>query len=308
MSSRTVEVPEGLVRRLECVFGTRALEWARELPERLGRLAARWGLELEPAFPAPSYAWVAPARRGDLPVVVKLGVPDVELSSEIEALRLFEGRGAVRLLDADPAEGALLLERLCPGTPLATLDEDRLLEVAARVMRALWLPAPRAHGFPTLERWAEAFARLRERHGGRPGPLSEALVARAEALFAELCATAERRVVLHGDLHHWNVLRAEREPWLAIDPKGVVGDPAYEVGALLRNAVELSSDPARTLERGVDVLAERLAFGRERLLGWTFAHCVLSAVWSLEDRTGSEAPALRCAALAASLLDLKGEL
>jgi streptomycin 6-kinase len=294
-------IPQAVRDRLLGAFGPRAEAWVQSLPSRLERFARRWELELEPPFAAPSQSYAAPGLRAGEPVVLKLALPGEELACEVEALRLFEGRGAVRLLDADPGQGALLLERLLPGTPLARLEEEELVEVAATVMRRLWRPVPDAHGFPTLERWAEVFARLRLR-----GPaLAAPLLARGPALFRELCASAPRGAVLHGDLHHWNVLRAQREPWLAIDPKGVVGDPAYEVGALLRNAVELSSDPERCLAHGVERLGSALGVGRDRLLRWTLAHALLSAAWSIEDRTADEASALRCAGLAEALLSAR---
>jgi streptomycin 6-kinase len=94
-------------------------------------------------------------------------------------------------------------------------------------------------------------------------------------------------VLLHGDLHHWNVLRAQREPWLVIDPHGVIGEPAYETGALLRNPNDRLldlPDPPRTLSRRVDILSERLGFDRQRIIGWAMAQAVLSAIWSVEDR------------------------
>ena len=127
---------------------------------------------------------------------------------------------------------------------------------------------------------------MRERYGGGTGPLPEALVDRAERLFAELLASMSGLVVLHGDLHHFNILAAERQPWLAIDPKGVVGEPEYEVGAFLRNPTpDLLSNPHAgwILSRRLDQFSEELSFDRERLRNWGMAQAVLSAWWSIED-------------------------
>ena len=114
-----------------------------------------------------------------------------------------------------------------------------------------------------------------------PAPLVE----RAEALFAELLVSQAEPVLLHGDLHHYNVLAAGRRPWLAIDPKGVVGELAYDTGALLRNPVELlrTARPGKTLERRRDRLCERLDLDRARVTGWGISQAVLAAYWSLED-------------------------
>jgi streptomycin 6-kinase len=105
-------------------------------------------------------------------------------------------------------------------------------------------------------------------------------------LHDELIASSAAPVVLHGDLHHWNILAAERAPWLALDPKGVVGEPAYEIGALLRNPIhDIAHWPnaRRVLARRVDQFAETLGFDRQRLIGWGIAQAVLSACWDLED-------------------------
>jgi streptomycin 6-kinase len=124
------------------------------------------------------------------------------------------------------------------------------------------------------------------------------LVERAEATFTEFLATPYEPVLLHGDLHHGNILTAQREPWLALDPKGVVGEAAYEVGAFLRNPMPRllqGPDPGRLLARRVDQMAEELGFDRERLLRWGIAQAVLSAWWSYEDHGHGWEPAIACA-------------
>lgn len=267
--------------------------WLRELPSLVERCAARWSLKIGPPFAPLSYNYAARAEgpRGER-LVLKVGVPVSELSSEIEALRMLEGRGAVRLIDADAEAGALLLERLEPGTPLVALcelDDAGATSAAASVMRKLWRPVPHEHSFPSVADWGRGFRRMRERFGGGTGPFPPKLVDEAETLFAELLDSSAAPVLLHGDLHHCNVLAAAREPWLAIDPKGLVGEPAYEVGALLRNPLpQLFNwpEPVRVSERRVAQLAEELGIERARVRGWGVAQAVLAGWWSFED-TGS---------------------
>jgi streptomycin 6-kinase len=219
--------------------------------------------------------------------ILKMGVPNPELTTEIEALSAFGGRGAVRLLAVDRARGALLLERLRPGAPLWSVpDDEEATRIAARLMRQLWRPVPGEHPFPTTRRWALGFDRMRARFQGGTGPLPAALTGRAEALFRDLLASAGEPVLLHGDLHHDNILSARRRPWLAIDPKGVVGEPAYETGALLRNPVGRllgEPDPAGIIARRVEILAAKLDMDRHRLLDWGLAQAVLAAWWCVED-------------------------
>ena len=262
--------------------------------------ARRWGLTLGAPFPSEYNDVLAAVHADGTEVVLKLA--DVDARPEAAALALLDGRGAVALLDADPDLGALLLERVRPGIPLDTTDDEAATRVLAALMPRLWRPVPASSDvLPTVEGWGEAFARHRAAFGGA-GPLDPALFARGEAVFAELCASAAELVVLHGDLHHDNVLRAEREPWLAIDPKGVVGEPAFEPGVLLHNPIPglLAMDaPARVLARRLDVLTEMLGLERERLRAWGFAQAVLSAVWFVEDGEEHWPFAMTCAELLA---------
>ena len=221
--------------------------------------------------------------------MLKVGVPGPELLSEVEALRLFGGRGAARLVAADARSGALLLERVEPGAPLVALceeDDAAATSAAAGVMKKLWRPAPEVHNFPTAAGWGEGLVRLREHFGGGTGPFPRRLFEEAETLFAELLASAAVPVLTHGDLHHGNVLAATRDPWLAIDPKGLVAEPAYEVGALLRNPMPQllrRPDPVRVTERRIAQLSDELGFERARVRGWGLAQAVLSEWWGIED-------------------------
>jgi streptomycin 6-kinase len=254
-----------------------------------------------PPFEGLSYNYVAPAlTREGSEVVLKMGLPRRELETEIAALWLYNGRGAVKLLDVNAELGALLLERLRPGTLLVTLrDDDQCTAAAAQVMKALWRPVPDTHPFPTVFDWARAFSRLRERYSGGTGPIEAAWVEQAEAVFAEFEQTPSGMpVLLHGDLHHMNILSAQRSPWLAVDPKGVVGEPAYEPGALLRNpvpAIFARSDLPRLTARRIDQLAEHLEIDRRRIASWGMAQAVLSAVWNVEERKPVGSGWLLCA-------------
>jgi streptomycin 6-kinase len=282
--------------------------WLQNLPALIAACEQRWSIRVLPPFPNLSYNYAAPAIRADgSGAVLKLGVPNPELMSEIEALRLYDGHGIARLLEHDAAEGALLLERLQPGTTLVGMDDDEQATViAAGVMRQLWRPVPSDHPFPTLERWTQALRNIRNMFDGGTGPLPERLVAMAQQLLRELLAAPTGKVLLHGDLHHDNILQAERQPWLAIDPTGIVGEPEYEVGALLHNPLPKllqMPQPGRVLARRIDILAEQLDFDRQRIAAWGVVNAVLSACWSAEDGSEEWIPAvLTCAELMAAEL------
>ncbi len=158
-----------------------------------------------------SFHYVAPAiRTGYDDVVLKLGVPCSELVAEIEALRLMDGRGAARLLDADADASCLLLERLSPGAPISELAYDEIATAgAAELMRELWRPVPDDNPFPSVSQCSDGLSRLRDRFDGGTGPFPARLVEAAEDHFETLQAHAAT-VVLHRDLHHRNILSAER--------------------------------------------------------------------------------------------------
>ena len=190
---------------------------------------------------------------------------------EPEALRFWDGRGTVRLIDRDPDSRAYLIERCVPGTPLGTAYDDASIEIAARAMHLLWRQPPGDVEWHTLETQASRWLReLPQRYP--PGRLLD------EALDAIglLASTQARLVLCHQDLHGGNLLRAEREPWLAIDSKPIIGEPAYETVALVRD-----DEPTPTeLRRRLDLLAELLGLDRERMRLWGI---VKSLAWDNPD-------------------------
>ncbi len=283
-----------LVRKLIDVYGDTGREWIDAFPATLERVRRRWGLRLGETFAYVGYAYVVRAELpGGTPVVLKLAPPDKELVSEAAALRHYDGRGVCRLLDADDTVVALLLERLDPGETLATLEDDTpATEIAATVMTRLFRPLPADHAFPTIERWGQAFERVRERYGGSGGSFPPELFEPASRLYFDLCASQAEPVLLHGDLHHYNILSATREPWLAIDPKGLAGEPAYEIGPYLYNRLDAGPDIQALTLRRIDQFAGVLGFDRQRLIGWAFAQSVLSAVWTFEDHGSIGEPRL----------------
>jgi streptomycin 6-kinase len=155
-------------------------------------------------------------------------------------------------------------------------------------MRRLWRTPPAEHPFPTLPVWFSTFRKLRNKFDGGSLPFPTGLVERAEQTFAALSASSGRSVLLHGDLHHANILFSSRSGWMAIDPKGIVGDPGYEVGSFMLNRLPVeASDSALTeiLARRLSIFSDELHIGRERLAGWAFCHAVLSALWDFEEST-----------------------
>lgn len=272
------------------VHGAAGVRWLADIPRLLGEIEQSWEVRVGPPY-ALSYNYVAPASTGSgTPCVVKLTVPDTAgLAREAAALRGFAGEGAVRLLANDPTLGALLLERAEPGLELAEFGPDRDGEATAvlcSVMQRLWSQPPIDHGLPSVPDYWWAFEEYTARFP-RGGPLPQRIVDRAADLIDGLSDTADRSVLLHGDLHHHNVVQARREPWLAIDPHGLVGDPGFDVGPMLYNPMSMDAEQLRRLlPARVEQLADRTALGLDRVVAWGFVMAVLSEVWSTEDRGG----------------------
>jgi streptomycin 6-kinase len=297
-----ISLPQAFVENIANAFGDQGRRWLQALPDLVAAAARRWELSDIQPRPDLSYNFVAFASRLLQPVVLKIGVPNRELTSEMRALRCFDGRGCARLLEADPQASAFLLERLQPGTRLSALaDDDAATHIAADVILNLWRPAPAEPDLIQLSDWFAGFKRLRARFGGGTGPLDPQLVEQAERIAAAFFAERFTPMLIHGDLHHFNILSSGRG-WLAIDPKGVIGPAAYEVGPLLLNPLpELPGRPdlPHVLDRRIAILSEHLGMERERLRAWALAHAVLSACWTVEEGGAGAEGALRCARLLA---------
>ena len=295
----------GWAHKIIDIHGDVGAKWLARLPELVADVAARWSLTVLPPFPALSYNYVAPAiGPAGAALVLKAGVPHRELWDEIDALRLYDGRGIARLLAADRERGVLLLKRVLPGESLRTVaDDDEQARVLAEVLRALdGVALPDGHGFRTIAHLARGLERLRAEFGGT-GPFPPERVIRAEGLFRELAAGTAALRLIHGDLNPGNILRATRAPWLAIDPKGYAGDPLWDVATFLNDPPgSLSPGDLRRLQaRRVARLAEALVQPRDAILAWAEAHAVLSAWWSYEDHGAGWEPAMILAALYADL-------
>ena len=310
MRTAPLRLSDQIIETNRRLRGAAANGWLKRLPATIERLCREWDVELEPPFSFGYGAnYVAAGRRGDsTQVVLKATFPNHEFATELASLRLRDGNGAVPVLAADEDEAVMLMRRASPGTMLAeTLiengDDEAATAVAAVAMRAFWRPVPAQHPFPSTEDWGEGFARHRGRYGGH-GQIPQRLFERAEELFRELGRSAAPAVVLHGDFHHENILRDGRdgegagEGWTVIDPKGVTGEPAYELGSFLRNPLSLweGGDHVALLRRRVEIFAELLALDPQRIAAWAAAQAVLSVIWSAEDGLGlaADGPWRRC--------------
>jgi streptomycin 6-kinase len=280
-SARPIRIPRHLSDAHgadDALAGRRA--WVASLPDVVAAVAADWGLEVgEPYEPGGRSAWVAPVKRGDERLVLKVGWPHFEAEDEAEGLRLWDGDGAVRCVSSRRVEDSdvLLLERCEPGAQLSSrLDEEEQDVVIAGLLRRLWAHAGEGASFRPLESlcsyWADGLERDLEVLGARVDP---GLGRAALDLLRELPRSARESVLLCTDLHAENALSAQREPWLVIDPKPFLGDPAFDpVQHMLNCRRRLTSAPAAMCER----LASLLDLDPNRVRLWLFARCAQEGI------------------------------
>ncbi|GHF03199.1 aminoglycoside phosphotransferase family protein [Streptomyces fumanus] len=274
-----IDVPEALAVSQAKYNGAAGRAFVAALPGLAARYLDQWELVLDgPAM----HGWAAlvlPVVRADgLPAVLKLQILDDETEGEPVALARWDGDGAVRLLDHDPATGTMLLERLDSARPLGRVQDSReaVLILARLLARLTAVPAPPglrdlgdiARGM--LERTPWALARI-------PDPQARRLVGDCAAALREVADEPGDRL-LHWDLHYDNVLAADRAPWLAIDPKPLSGDPGFDLMPALDNRY----DPAETRWR-FDALTDVLGLDRERARAWTLGRALQNILWNLED-------------------------
>lgn len=258
-----------------------------ELWSRFRARIEAWGVVVERVSETSS-SLLAFGRRDTQPVVLKVARRRGDEWRAGEILDTFEGRGVVRVYDY--VDGATLLERLNPGTSLVSMSvsgaDDDAIAVLAGTIRTM-SPRTPTPAVATVMDWGKGFERYAESGDGR---IPRHLVATAQRVYAELCDSESGVRLLHGDLHHGNVLFDFERGWLAIDPKGVIGEREYELGAALRNPgdrPELFTDPV-IIRKRVDRFARELELDAGRVLSWAFAQAVLSAIWEIEDGYGVE--------------------
>lgn len=251
--------------------------WLATLPRLVDECVKRWSLRLGAPFP---YAYASLALEATLPegqdAVLKLQFPGRESEHEAQALTHWDGDGAVRLLAHDPERHALLLERCNPGTPLSELDQDAALDVMVALLPRLWKPA--GAPFRSLSdeaTWWSGYLPGKWERAQRP--FERYLLDAALDALRLLPPSQAEEVLLHQDLHADNVLSAEREPWLVIDPKPLVGEREFGIAALVRGG-ELGDGPD-SLHHRLDRLTTELSLDRDRARGWTLAQTL---AWAFE--------------------------
>ncbi|CAL9509279.1 hypothetical protein SUDANB6_03611 [Streptomyces sp. enrichment culture] len=300
-----VEVPRSLAASYARGFGEEGRAWIAGLPALAAEFLDRWELGRDGAARAGEASLVLPVVRGDgTRAVLKLQMPREETTAALIGLRTWNGEGMVRLLDHDPGSSTMLLERLDAARTLASVEDDDvatgiLAELQARLVR---LPAPR--GLRSLgDIAAEMLEKVPDAVAALADPADRRLLRGWASAVAELADEPGDRI-LHWDLHYGNVLAARREPWLAIDPEPLAGDPGFDLWPALDSRwddVVAKGDAPRVVRRRFDLLTEVLGLDRARATGWTLGRLLQNSLWDIDD--GETALAPSSVVIAESLLN-----
>ncbi|MFJ2919433.1 aminoglycoside phosphotransferase family protein [Streptomyces sp. NPDC087307] len=303
-----VDVPAAFAASYGTNGGASGRAWIAALPGLAADFLDRWTLRLDGPAAHGMASLVLPVTRADgMPAVLKLQQVTEDNIGAAPGLRVWDGDGVVRLLDHDPDTGTMLLERLDAARPLSTLaDDTAAVQILAELMaRLVAVAAP-----PGFRQLADIAAAMLDAAPDAVPLLRDP----AERRLVDTCASAVAGLLpepgdrlLHWDLHYDNVLAGQREPWLAIDPEPLAGDPGFELLPALDNRwaeVVASGDVTRTVLRRFDQLTEVLGLDRRRATGWTLGRVLQNALWDVEDGKTALEPAQ--VAIATSLLGRRG--
>lgn len=264
--------------------------WLDDLPETIKSYEKKWKLKSLGAFPDLSINYVEKARTNNgKDVVLKIGFPgDDELLSEMATLDIYNGEGAVKILGKNSKDCVLLLERCIPGNSLHSLNnEEEEILIFAETCRKIWKKASEDFKFKPLAGESKYFDWYFQNFQKSKDSLPKELVIKAKEKFEYLIKTQGELYLLHSDLHHDNILSSERG-WLAIDPKGLIGEREYEAGVYILNPYKRFKENETLVNhkffaKRIELISRALNFDKQRIAGWAFIKQILSLIWSLQD-------------------------
>lgn len=258
--------------------------WILKLPELLDDCQERWGLTFEEPFTGLTYHYVISAR-DDLgrEVVLKAGIPCEDFTRQVEVLKLVDGRGMVKLYNYDSYLGLMLLERIHPGKVLEYGDDAA--HVVVQVMQDCWVPCEDIETFISVDDWFVGYINFAKYEEDINNKEVIELVYRAKLILDRLIDTMGERVILHGDMHHQNIL-SHNKGWIAIDPKGLVCEREFEPGVFLRRPfkhIYYHRQFDDMVRRHLGIISEALALDPVRIMEWTFVQAVHAIILTYED-------------------------
>ena len=270
---------QALKNNILSIYGKKGQQWLDDLPKLIVQVGATYELSNLKPLEALSYNYVLSGFQGSQPIILKLGLDIDGFKREAAALMAFSRFGVVEVLSAN--NGLLLLECAVPGVSLKSHfpeNDDEAINITANVIKRLHqVPIPSPHPFPHVKDWLAVL--------DSDLKIPAQTLQKARELRDQLLKTAASDVLLHGDLHHDNILQNGND-WVVIDPKGVIGEPAYEVAAFIRNPMPelLTHDNSpNIIHNRITQFSELLELPSQRIFDWCFVQAVLSWMWAIED-------------------------
>ena len=273
-----------LKQNIANIFGEEGKNWIANLPVIISELTSYWELKQVTPVNNMTFNYVAKAMTSaNQPVILKISCDEKSLSYEIQALKYFDGNGSIRLISHHPAHHALLLQQAVPGETLKSLYPSKIeyvMDSYVDTMKKLHNKhLSKTHDYRHISDWLSAIDNLPDQ------VCPPRLTKKAVALKNELLASISDEVFLHGDLHHDNILK-DGDHWLAIDPKGIIGEPEFEIAAfdfMYINELANMSDVKNIFETRVSLLAQKAHLNLQRIKDWVFVRLILMAAWHVED-------------------------
>lgn len=278
-----IHLPSKFIKTIRYIYKEKGEKWLTDFDSLINYCEDRWKMRIMPPFEL-SYNFVAPAILEDgTNIVIKLTVPNEEFFSEVATIKEYNGRGMVAFIDCDLEKGVLILKRIIPGETLKSIEnEHESVMIASNIMKKLWILAPKSCNVQLITHREKSLIRISRQNPDGLGPITREMLQEAVIIFKDLMNSQTEQYLLHGDLHHDNILKSSEDSWLAIDPKGLIGEREYDTIQFLLNNLE-NKDLMSVIEKRVNILVEQLNLNKKRILLWGFAHAVLSTCWSLED-------------------------
>lgn len=275
-----MNIPTDFYKKITFAFGKAGEQWLLSLPTLVEKYAQKWLLHIEGPVEKLSYHYVVKVRDDrERPLILKLGIPGKDVTREIYTTQLYNGERFAKLEAFNEADGVLLLERLEPGMMLSEVkDEETAILHYIDVWKAIRRPGMQS--FPSIYQWFAVLDEYAAAHPQKDGPISSTLLEQAALYAKEIQTTSAGDELLHGDLHHYNILYDQERGWCGIDPKGVVGDMYFDFVPILFNELYSLSDLKRRVER----ICSLLEIDKKRLLKASLALLTLQTRWALEDK------------------------
>ncbi|MDF3034612.1 MAG: strB [Alphaproteobacteria bacterium] len=297
MKIQPVPLNSSFVSNIHDLYGKGGDAWLKNLPDTLNQLSTLWQFSFLNPIPDLSYNFVGLVKMKATGKAAILKMAPKGMESLVTEMRWLKhiGKGVPEIYEFDEMHNAYLMEHLDPGHSLKSLvragNDNEATRIICQTIRSIQSPPPGELNFPHLSEFSKAFPLL-------AGKFDARLLSKAQSLFNDLTLDRTGDVLLHGDLHHDNILASDAG-WKAIDPHGYVGDPVAEGGAMIRNALDClphSHSIPNSVERRLKIMADELPFDAQRIKAWAFCATALSAAWSVEDHGSAPELVLQVAA------------